>query len=462
MATVISGGRVVTACGVFPADVRVEGERITDVGLGIAREGDKIVPVAGKYILPGGIDVHTHFDLPIDSNTRTADSFATGTRAAIAGGTTTIIDYATQFKGETLEQGLDNWHRLADGSCSCDYGFHMAITDWSDRAAADIPKMVKAGVTSFKMYMAYKGVLQVDDGVIYNALKVLKENGGLLCVHCENGDIIAARAAELINSGKTAVRYHPLSRPEELETEAVNRLLVTAEMAEAPIYVVHTSAAASMKKITEAKGRGLRAYAETCPQYVYLDDSLYSKDCANPFEAAKYVCSPPLRSSSNFKGLWASMAADIADVVATDHCSFNLKGHKDRGRDNFTKIPNGMPGVETRMLLMYKGVADGYITLPQMVKLVSANPAKIFGMYPKKGCIAAGADADLVVLDPNCITEISASTQHQNVDYSPFEGFKIPCSIESVYLRGELLYSKGAFVTDERRGKFVARGKSGV
>lgn len=461
MAFVLKGARVAGPDSVRDADVRVEGGRIFAVGDEIARQGDGIFDVSGKIILPGGIDAHTHFDLPLNDGERTADSFATGSRAALAGGTTCIVDYATQFKGETLSEGLANWHALADGKCRCDYSFHLAMTDWRPELVRDLPEIIEQGVTSFKMYMAYKGTLQVDDGVLYEALDKLEKIGGLLCVHCENGDIIAERTRELLSAGKTGPEYHPVSRPGELETEAAGRLLAIASLAGAPVYVVHISAAATMRRVVEAKISGVRAYAETCPQYLYLDDSLYEK---NGWEAAKYVCSPPLRGAENHKELWNALASNLIDTVSTDHCSFNFATQKEKGRGDFSKIPNGMPGVESRVLLMYKAVADGTITLPQMVRLTSTNPAKIFGMSPRKGAIAPGADADIVVLDPNGTTAFSEAKQYQNVDYTPFEGFTVPASIESVYLRGVKVFEKGTFTgeAEGHAGIFIHRGPSGV
>ena len=458
VALVLKGGRVVNADGMFEADVRIEGERIVAVGLGIAREGDELRNVSGKLVMPGGVDVHTHFDLPLADGTRTADSFYTGTRAAVAGGTTCIVDYATQFAGETLGQGLSNWHELAAGNCWCDYSFHLAITDWQADLVADLPEIVASGVTSFKMYMAYKGSLQLGDDSIYEALRIFRRLGALLCVHCENGDLIAARCNELIAAGRTEPRYHPLSRPEELETEAVSRLLVTASLAQAPVYVVHVSAGRSLEKIVQAKMTGKRVFAETCPQYLYLDDSLYDHD----WECAKYVCSPPLRDRCNQWALWSSLAANLTDVVATDHCSFNLAVQKERGRDDFTKIPSGMPGVENRMLLLYRGVVDGWITAPQMVRVGCASPAKIFGLYPRKGLVAPGSDADILVLDPEGRTTIRAAKQYQNVDYTPFEGFDVPAAVDSVYLRGQLICRNSEMVVGRPGGRFRPRGKSGT
>ncbi|MDR1019556.1 MAG: dihydropyrimidinase [Synergistaceae bacterium] len=458
MAVVLAGGIVANPDGAYRADVRIEGGVIAGVGAGVAQDGDCVSDVSGRYLLPGGIDAHTHFDLPMPDGTRTADSFSTGTKAALAGGTTCVIDYATQFKGESLRQGMENWHRLADGKCFCDYAFHLAITDWNESARGELPGVVLSGVTSFKMYMAYKGSLQVDDGVIYDALRRVTDAGGLLCVHCENGDVIAARTAELLQEGRTGPEYHPVSRPAEVETEAVSRLLAIASLTGAPVYVVHVSAYASMVKIIEAKAEGVRAFAETCPQYLCLDDSLY----ASGRDAAKYVCSPPLRGRENQGGLWASLRSGLADVVATDHCSFDFAGQKDRCLDNFSMIPNGLPGVESRLLLMYKGVAEGRMSLPAMIRAVSGNPAAIFGMYPRKGALIPGADADVVVLNPSGRTVISSGTQFQNVDYTPFEGIEVPASIDSVYLRGAELFRNGKFLGDKPMGRYVHRAESGA
>ncbi|GHS99164.1 dihydropyrimidinase [Synergistales bacterium] len=452
MALVLEGGKVVGTDIVREASIRIENGVITRVGLDITLSGDETRDISGMYALPGGIDAHTHFDLPLSPTFRAADNFTTGTKAAIAGGTTCVIDYATQFKGETLARGLDNWHALADGKCFCDYAFHLAITDWNEAVTRELPGVVERGVTSFKMYMAYKGSLQMDDSVLYSALKKLKVLDALLCVHCENGDIIAARTEEMIEAGHTTPEYHPLSRPEGLETEAANRLLLAASLTDAPVYIVHVSAGATMRKIIDAKLSGQRVYAETCPQYLYLDDGLYLEP-----DAAKYVCSPPLRNKKNNALLWSALSQKLIDVVATDHCSFNLTKKNELSAGGFNKIPNGMPGVESRMLLLYKGVKDGRITLPQMAALSSARPAQIFGMYPRKGILAPGSDADIVLIDPRRKTVISAARQFQNVDYTPFEGMELPASIDSVYLRGEKVFQNGAFLTETPIGEYIPR-----
>jgi len=459
MALVLTGGTVACPDGEHRCDVRIEGEKIAALGFDVARPDDELTDVSGCYVLPGGVDAHTHFDLPLGDGTRTADSFATGTRAAVAGGTTTILDYATQFRGESLKDALGNWHALARGNCSCDYGFHMGITDWNHAVRREVREIAEEGVTSFKMYMAYKGTLQVDDAAIYSALTTLRQVGGLLCVHCENGDVISERASAMTRLAGAFPASHAQSRPPETETEAVERLLFMAKLAASPAYVVHVSAASSMERIILAKADGARVYAETCPQYLFLHEGCYSGD---GFEAAKYVCAPPLRKKDNWKGLWDALRGGLADVVATDHCSFNFAGQKDRGRSDFTKIPGGLPGVEHRMLLMYGAVAEGRISLRRMTALCSANPAKIFGLYPKKGVVAPGSDADLTILDPSGETVISAATQRQNVDYTPYEGFRVRGVIRSVYLRGTLLYTNGGFIADEPLGRFIKRGPSGA
>lgn len=454
MSVVFSGGTVVTASGCIPADVRIEGEKIVAVGGGLARKGDEVHDVAGKLLLPGGVDAHTHFEMPFCS-TPIADTFSTGTAAALAGGTTTIIDYITQFHGQTLGEALSIWHSKTDGKCHCDYGFHMGVTDWNSSVKEEIGRIIAEGVPSFKMYMAYKGVLQVDDAALYQMLEALKKEGGLLTVHCENGDMVAERSRELIAQGNRGVRYHPQSRPEAFETESVNRLLTIAEEADAPVYVVHVSSAPSMQLIVSAKMRGTAVYAETCPQYLLLDDSRYELP---GFEGAKYVISPPLRAVKNQGPLWAAVEHGLVDVLATDHCSFNFVGQKDAGRDDFTRIPNGAGGVEQRMMLLYsEGVAKGRMSLPRFVELTATNPARIFGLYPQKGAIIPSADADIVVLNPGGSGKISAATQYQNVDYTPYEGWNIDGAIDAVFLRGQRVVEGGKLLEAKAEGRFIKR-----
>lgn len=455
MGILLTGGIVVTAADTYPADVRLEGEKITAIGRNIAQDGDQRVNVAGCYLFPGGIDPHTHFDLPI-GDMRTADSFASGSKAALIGGTTTIIDYATQFKGESLGTGLTNWHALARDNCYTDYGFHMAITDWNDTIAREMKELVEEhGISSFKLYMAYKNVLQVDDGALLSAFRAAAGWGAILCLHCENGDVIDTLVRQSIRQGRTEPRYHAVSRPALVEEEATRRAILLAKMADAPLYVVHLTCAGALTAVEEAKRAGLPVYAETCPQYLLLDESYYEQA---GFESAKYVISPPLRNRANQPVLWQGLTNHILDTVATDHCSFHFSGQKDQGLHDFSKIPNGMPGVETRLSLLYTyGVAGGRINLNQFVALTATNAAKVFGLYPRKGTIAVGSDADITVWDPCYEGIISAQTQAQRVDYSPFEGFVQKGRAKYVYLRGQLAAGEGQLIASQADGQYLQR-----
>ncbi len=455
MGILLTGGIVVTAADTYPADVRLEGEKITAIGRNIAQDGDEPVNVAGCFLFPGGIDPHTHFDLPI-GDMRTADSFASGSKAALIGGTTTIIDYATQFKGESLGTGLTNWHALARDNCYTDYGFHMAITDWNDTIAREMKELVEEhGISSFKLYMAYKNVLQVDDGALLSAFRAAAGCGAILCLHCENGDVIDTLVRQSIRQGRTEPRYHAVSRPALVEEEATRRAILLAQMADAPLYVVHLTCAGALTAVEEAKRAGLPVYAETCPQYLLLDESYYEQA---GFESAKYVISPPLRNRANQPVLWQGLTNHMLDTVATDHCSFHFSGQKDLGLHDFSKIPNGMPGVETRLSLLYTyGVAGGRINLNQFVALTATNTAKVFGLYPRKGTIAVGSDADITVWDPCYEGIISAQTQAQRVDYSPFEGFVQKGRAKYVYLRGRLAAGEGQLIASQAEGQYLQR-----
>lgn len=450
MKYLLKGGMVVGGNGKIRADVLMEGERIAAVAQDISDMEAEVIDVSGKYLMPGFIDAHTHFDLEV-SGTVTADDFYTGTKAAVAGGTTCIIDFATQNKGETLQEALSNWHRKADGKASCDYGFHMAISDWNPAASAEIPDMFAAGVTSFKVYMTYN--IRVSDGEIYQILKRIKEYGGLVGVHCENGELIDQLIADRKKAGNFQPSAHPLSRPACIEAEAVNRLLTIAGLADVPVMVVHLSSGEGYREIQSARDRGQKVYVETCPQYLLMDDSKYSLP---GFEGAKYVISPPLRKKEDNELLWEALKEEKIHTIATDHCSFTTK-QKKMGKDDFTKIPNGMPGVETRAQLMYTyGVLEERLSLEQLCRLMAENPARLYGMYPKKGCIQPGSDGDIVVWDPLYEGGISAAGQLQNVDYAPFEGVKVKGRPEKVFLRGELVAAEGR-VLKEKRGKYIAR-----
>ncbi len=457
MKRIIKNGTIVTGSGSFPGDILIEGEKIRAVGNHeeietLADKDTAVTDAAGCLVFPGFIDAHTHFDLHV-AGTVTADDFATGTKAAIRGGTTTIVDFGTQYAGESLAEGLKNWHEKADGKCSCDYGFHMSISEWTPSVCREVEDMMKEGITSFKLYMTYD--TQVDDQTMFEILRRLKEVGGITGVHCENSGMIAALQQEAVNAGKMGVESHPATRPAAAEAEAIDRLLRLAQVVDIPVIVVHLTCKEGYDVILEARRRGQRVYAETCPQYLLMDDSLYG---LSGMEAAKYVCAPPLRKKEDQECLWRGLADGSIQTVSTDHCSFTT-AQKALGKDDFRKIPGGMPGVETRGILLYTyGVDKGKISLETMCRVLSENPAKLYGMYPRKGAIAPGSDADLVIMRTGVSDVITAGDQLQNVDYAPFEGTQVTGRIEQVFLRGNEIV-KDSQVIEENRGEFVKRGK---
>ena len=454
MGLILQGGTIVTDVKSYKADVRIENEKIAEIGADLFKGGDEIVPINGCYLVPGGIDTHTHFDLDVGT-TITADNFETGTKAAIVGGTTTILDFATQSKGNTLNDGLREWHDKSRGRCYSDYGFHMAITDWNDTTSKEMEDMINEGVTSFKMYMAYKDTLQVDDGIIFKALKRAKELGVLIGFHCENGDIISELINEFKDNNQLSPKYHQLSRPSDVEVEATYRLMKIAKTANAPVYVVHLSSKDALEEVKKARLDGVKVYTETCPQYLLLDDKLYDLD---GFESAKYVMSPPLRKKADNEALWKALEEGDIDAIGTDHCSFNYKGQKDIGVNDFSKIPNGGPGVEHRMGLLYTyGVKEGKISMNKFVELTSTKAAKLFGMYPQKGSIEVGSDADIVVIDPEMKNIISAENQTQNTDYTPYEGYEVDCQFRHVFLRGIEVIKEGKLTVEHPTGKYIVR-----
>lgn len=457
MGIVLKGGKIVTAVDTYFSDIRIENEKIVSIGSNLERPGDEIISAEECYVFPGGIDTHTHFDLEV-AGTVTADNFESGTKAAVVGGTTTILDFATQNRGETLKEGLNNWRKKSEGKCYCDYGFHMAISDWNDNISDEMEDMANEGITSFKLYMAYKSTMQVDDGVILKALRRSKEIGGLIGFHCENGDIIDVLVSEAIEKGNTSYAYHPLTRPVEVEREAITRLLQLAEIADSPVNIVHLSSKEGLSSILEAKKRGVKVYVETCPQYLLLDDSKYEQKEKDNFEGAKFVMSPPLRKSYDQEALWKALASGEINTIATDHCSFNFKGQKDMGINDFSKIPNGAPGVEHRIALMYTyGVVPGRISINEMVALTSTNAAKQFGLFPRKGTIAVGSDADLVVWDPRSVSNISAEKQSHRVDYTPYEGFEQKGHAAYVFLRGKVVVKDCKLCEERAIGKYLHR-----
>ncbi|MEL7566005.1 MAG: dihydropyrimidinase [Dehalobacterium sp.] len=454
MGIVLSGGRIVTALDDYQADIRLDGEKISAIGQGIAQPGDEVIDVNGCLLFPGGIDPHTHFDLPV-GNTVTADDFESGTKAAIMGGTTTIIDFATQNHGESLSLALDNWHAKAKGKCYTDYSFHMAVTDWNEAVAKEMDLLLQEGVSSFKFYLAYKNTLQVGNDVLLEALDKSKANGSLILVHAENGDIIQRRIKDALEEGHTAPLYHALSRPVIAEREAVTRALALAEAANAPLYIVHLTSKEALKAVAASKIRGQEVYGETCPQYLLLDNSFYHKE---GFEGSKYVMSPPLRTKTDQEHLWIGLNSGMLDTVATDHCSFNFKGQKELGKDDFSKIPNGIPGVENRMALLYTyGVLSGRISINRFVLLTSTRSAQLFGLFPQKGTIAVGSDGDIVVWDPEASSVISAKTQYQHVDYTPYEGFRLKGVPVHVFLRGRQAVCDKNLIQEPPQGVYLYR-----
>ena len=454
MSTLIRNGRIVTARDEYQADLLIEGEVISAIGRSLKTGADSIIEAAGLLVLPGGVDVHTHLDMPF-GGTVSSDDFETGTRAAALGGTTTLIDFAIQSKGQSMRSALDTWFAKAEGKATVDYSFHMILTDLQDAGIEDMKALILDGVTSFKLFMAYPGVLMVDDATIFKAMKIASRFGGLICMHAENGSVIDLIVKEALAQGKKSPKYHALTRPTTAEAEATGRAIALAEMADAPVYIVHLSSADALNKVREAKNRGLPAYAETCPQYLFLSIEDYDRP---DFEGAKYVFSPPLREKWHQEELWKGLAQDHLQIVSTDHCPFCFEEQKKLGKDDFTKIPNGGPGVENRLSLMYNGgVRTGRITLNRFVELVSTAPARMFGLFPKKGTIAVGSDADLVLFDPAAESTISASTHHMRVDYSLYEGWRVKGVSRKVFSRGKLIVDGENFLGRAGGGSFVRR-----
>ncbi len=460
MATLIRNGTVVTADRTFPADVLVEGEQIAEVRPAIpAPHGSTVIDAAGLYVMPGGIDVHTHLDMPLGDIT-SSDDFESGTCAAAFGGTTTIVDFASQARGTRLRDALDTWRRKAEGKACIDYGFHMIVTDLSGSGLEDLDALVREGVTSFKLFMAYPNSLMVDDGTIYRVLLESAKNGSLVCLHAENGAVIDVIARRALAEGKPAPVYHALTRPVPAEAEAAHRAVVLAELAGAPVYIVHVSSADALAEVRRARERGLPVLGETCPQYLLLSID----DLRRPgFEGAKYVLTPPLRPKEHADALWQGLRNGDLQTVGTDHCPFRYADQKVLGRDDFTRIPNGGPGIENRLQLLYHyGVNSGILSLNRFVELVATAPARTFGMYPRKGTIAAGADADLVLWDPEAEHIIAAATHHMRVDYSMYEGFQVKGDARIVTSRGEVIVDSGRFLGTRGRGRFLMRSPSAI
>lgn len=454
MDTIITNGTIVNATGACRADVAIKDGLIAAVGNGLTAGDARMIDAGGAYVLPGGVDAHTHLDMPF-GGTVSCDDFRTGTRAAAVGGTTAIVDFAIQAKGDTLADTLAAWKAKAEGRAVIDYGLHVAVTDLTGDALAEMPAMVDAGVSSFKFFMAYKDALMVDDATLLRALKKARECGALISVHAENGDVIDVLVKEHLAAGKSHPRYHAVTRPPEAEGEATGRAIFLAGLAGAPIYIVHLSCKDALDQVRAARDRGAPVYAETCPQYLALSVERYDEP---GFQGAKYVCSPPLRDRANWAELWAGLSAGDLHVVATDHCPFNFEGQKDLGLGDFSKIPNGAPGIEHRLLLLHTlGVAGGRISLAKLVDLFSTTPAKLFGMFPQKGVVAPGSDADLVIFDPEARGTITAAAQTQNIDYTPYEGMDVKGAVRTVLQRGRIVAQDGAFVGADAAGKYLHR-----
>ncbi len=457
MKYLFKNGTVVSGRGTRRADVLVENEKILQVGRNLSDPLARAIDVTGKLLMPGFIDAHIHFDLDV-CNTTTVDDFDSGTKSAIRGGTTTIVDFACPNKGESLHHGLDLWHRKADGKCWCDYGFHMTIDDWNAEIEKEIDDMYAAGISSFKMYMTYPAMM-IGDEAMYKALKKLKEKGGICGVHCENSGVINALIEEKKAAGEMGVSSHPETRPDFLEAEAVSRLLRIAQAVDIPVVIVHLTNAAALAEVTAARRRGQKVYVETCPQYLVLDDSVYYNEDFS--RAARYVCAPPLRKPEDCRALWAGLRKGDIQTISTDHCAFTL-AQKDAGRGDFTKIPGGLPGVEARGELVYSfGVTTRKISLATMCKVLSENPAKLYGMFPRKGVIAPGADADIVVYDPQADHILRAEDMVSRAGYTPYEGFVTHGSVSQVWLRGKLMVENG-HVIGEQEGQYIVRGKSAL
>lgn len=451
--TIIQHGTLVLPDGLMQGDIAFENGVITRIAPAIeAGAGDAVCEAAGCLVFPGFIDAHTHLDM--DSGTTvTADDFASGSRAAACGGTTTLVDFATQERGGTLTDALDAWHRKAEGKCACNYAFHMAVTDWNEQTRAELPQMFERGVTSFKAYYAYDN-LRLDDAQMYDLLSALRPFGGVLGVHCENGTLVNRLQRQQLDRGVTGPAGHPASRPPVVEAEAIRRLCAVAKLADSPVHIVHLSSAEGLEEVRRARAAGQKVWAETCPQYLLLDESLYQLE---GFEGAKYVMSPPLRSPADREALRAAVLGGEIDTISTDHCSYRFGDQKALGRDDFTNIPNGAPGIEHRPALIYTSfVASGLMTEAQMCRLLSENPAKLFGMWPRKGRLAQGADADITVWDPQARWVIRAEAQHQNVDYTPYEGFEAAGRARAVYVGGQLAAKDGE-PSGASAGRYVKR-----
>ena len=461
MSLLIRNGRIVTATDDYRADIFVKDERISLIGDKLELCADQVIDATGKLVIPGGVDPHTHMDMPFGGTT-SADDFESGTRAAAFGGTTCIVDFAIQTKGRSSLEGLETWHEKASGKAAIDYGFHMIVTDMEDERLWELRKLADEGVTSYKMFMAYPGVLYVDDGTLFRAMRKAGENGTLVCMHAENGIVIDEIVKLALRDGKTSPKYHALTRPTRMEAEGVHRSIAIAEVAGVPVYIVHLSCSDALEQVTLARNRGALVFAETCPQYLFLDLDIYDSP---GFEGAKHVMTPPLRERWNQDELWRGLRFGDLQSISTDHCPFCFKDQKTLGIDDFSKIPNGAPGVENRMSLVYNGgVASGRISVNRFVELTSTAAAKLFGLFPRKGTIAVGSDADLVIFDPERRETISVEnpcTHHMRVDYNAYEGIETQGFSETVISRGKVIVQENKWLGRAGAGNFIKRGLFG-
>ncbi|NCQ61445.1 MAG: dihydropyrimidinase [Myxococcales bacterium] len=460
MSILIKNGRIVTAVDDYFADVFIDGEKIVQIGKDLNVQADETLDAKGKLVLPGGIDPHTHLDMPFGGTT-SADDFETGTIAAAHGGTTTLIDFAVQTKGKSTMEGLDTWHKKAQGKATIDYGFHMIITDMAVERLPEMTRLRDEGISSYKLFMAYPGVLYVDDGTLYRAFRQAGLDGSRICMHAENGIVIDEIIREAVADGKVAPKWHGLTRPTRMEAEGVHRSIAIAEVANVPLYIVHLSSHDALEEVKRGRARGVNVIAETCPQYLLLDSSLYEKE---GFEGAKWVMTPALREQWNQDSLWQGLQFRDLETIGTDHCPFCFKEQKELGLESFTKIPNGAPGLENRMSVVYDaGVVQGRISLNRFVELTSTAAAKAFGLFPKKGTIAVGSDADIVIFDPDRKETISVNnecTHHMNVDYSAYEGREVQGWTDTVLSRGRVIVQQGKLET-RGGGNFIKRAGAG-